>query len=204
MSEIMQATPEKTRTSAEEFAQLPESNQFIELIEGEIIVSPTPVDQHQDNAGDIYVEFKLIARQFPERGRAKISPLEIHFDDENILEPDVFWISSTNKTCVLGDDGYWYGAPDLVVEVLSPSTARRDRQKKRDLYEKFGVREYWIVDPIHHTIEQLLLTDGKYDQPVIYGEGDSLYTPVIDHTFEVNALLGLKPGASLTPPHQNA
>jgi Uma2 family endonuclease len=164
--------------TAAEFDQLPETNQFVELIDGEVLVSPSPVTSHQHAAGRIYLLLELTSSGQPRRGTTYIAPLEVHFDEHTVLIPDVFWVSADSPTCTLGADGYWYGPPDLVVEVLSPSTARQDRGRKLALYEQFGVREYWIVDAVHQTLEQRVLQAGRYTLTGTFGPGDVLTSPL--------------------------
>ncbi len=171
----MQTPAAKTRMTSAEFAQLPETSQFIELIEGELVVSPTPVAKHQRMA---FILAQFLSILVPD-GEVFISPLEVHFDELNVLEPDVFWISDKNDHCTLGENGYWYGAPDLVVEVLSPSTAKLDHTHKFNLYEQFGVIEYWIADPTHGLIEGWTLQNMKFVRAGIFGAGDVYQSPVL-------------------------
>lgn len=138
----------RTRTTLEEFQALPESLEHIELIDGELIVSPTPKFRHQNAVGNTF----LLLQKLPQ-GKVVLSPMDVYLDDENVVQPDVFWVSGAESLCKLGSDGYWHGAPDLVVEVLSPSTARRDHREKFALYERFGTREYWLVDPEAEFVE---------------------------------------------------
>jgi Uma2 family endonuclease len=105
--------------------------------------------------------------------------MDVIFDDENTVQPDVFWISGANSLCKLGDDGYWYGAPDLVVEVLSPSTELRDRRDKFKLYQKFGVREYWLAHPVALYIEVFRLENGGFVPHGIFGQGESFISDVL-------------------------
>jgi Uma2 family endonuclease len=148
----------RTRTTLDEFRALPESLDHIELIAGELVMSPTPKYAHQNIVGNSYTELKTKRTG----GTVVVSPVDVYLDDENVVQPDVFWVSGAESLCKLGDDGYWHGAPDLVVEVLSPSTARRDHGVKFALYEKYGTREYWLIDP-----------EGEF-VPVFRREGDSL------------------------------
>ena len=119
----------QTRTmTAEEFLQLPESDERMELIDGEIFVSPPPTRIHQQivlrTAAVIYtLPFNTI-------DDVTIAPIGVRFDDGTVFEPDVIWIDSTSDQCMWIDDKHLSGAPSLVVEVLSPSTSGRDRGKK--------------------------------------------------------------------------
>jgi Uma2 family endonuclease len=133
----------KTRVTFEEYDALPETNQIVELIEGEFVANP-PNFRHQKTL------LQIIAVLLPLdlEGELCIAPVGLHFDDGNSFEPDLFWVSPHNTACALEPAGrYWHGAPDLVIEILSPSTALNDRGVKFDTYEKYGVREYWLVDP---------------------------------------------------------
>lgn len=161
-----------------QFRQLPETTTPTELIHGELIVSPTPVNKHQADVGEIYFFLKQLQKQKPEMGQAIVSPMDVWLDDD-CVQPDVFWVSKPESKCKLGDDGYWYGAPDLVVEVLSPSTAHKDRGVKFDLYEKYGVREYWLTDPDGQYIEVYRLNDGKFERLGAYGIGQSFVSMVL-------------------------
>jgi Uma2 family endonuclease len=163
------------KMTAKEFAELSESNQFVELLDGELIMSPTPVDHHQDAVFSIATVVKQL---IPEGGKVKIAPLEVHFDEINIAEPDVFCVL-IGSLAKLGEDGYWYGAPDLVVEVLSPSTAKFDKGKKYNLYEHYGVREYWIADPVAKFVEVFVLTEGKFARYGVFGLGETFVSPVL-------------------------
>jgi Uma2 family endonuclease len=131
----------QTKMTAAEFLQLPETTEHIELIDGEIVVAPSPRDSHQYTG---FESAKYIERIAP-HGRIRVSPIDLHLDESNVVQPDVMW-NGPDSPCVLIDDAFWQGSPDLVLEILSPSTALRDKREKFRLYEKYGVREYWIAD----------------------------------------------------------
>lgn len=137
----------KTRMTAAEFSQLSETNRLMELIDGELIVTPSPMSSHQRLVQRI---FGLIQTHMPD-GEAMLAPMDVHLDDENVLQPDVFWLAPDSR-CV-ERSGYFYGAPELVVEVVSPATSTRDRRDKFDLYQRHGAREYWLADPAAQHIE---------------------------------------------------
>lgn len=105
-----------------------------------------------------------------------IAPMDVHLDDDNIVQPDLIFI--TNESMHIIRDGWVKGVPDLLVEILSPSTGARDKIKKKALYERFGVKEYWIVDPIYNTIDQFLLVDDKYHLKATYEEEGTLTSPL--------------------------
>ncbi len=167
----------RTRLSQDEFKALPESLDHIELIAGELIVSPTPKQKHQDIVGNTYTEL----RKLPP-GKAVVSPMDVYLDEETVLQPDVFWVSGADSRCQLGDDGWWHGAPDLAVEVLSPSTARRDHGVKFALYEQYGTREYWLIDPEAEFVEVFRRVNDALVRFGVFG---------IDDLFALGVLAGV-------------
>ncbi len=176
----------KTRMTAKEFMELPESNLPIELIDGELIVSPAPKDPHQAALGQIYGYLVRVNVG----GQLRLAPLDVHFDDENVTQPDLFWVSGTESLCKLGDDGYWYGAPDLVIEVLSPGTQGKDRGKKFNLYERYGVREYWLVDVVAKFIEVHRLENQKFIRVGVFELKEKFISAVLNNLeIDVEALL---------------
>src|SRR5688572_12099576 len=132
---------DKTIVTAREFLELPETNVLTELIKGEIIVAPSPEDRHQKASGKSHIYLV----QLVSGGELRYAPADVYLDAITVVQPDLFWVSP-NSICHLVNGKYWRGAPDLVIEILSPSTTRRDRGIKFDLYEKHGVREYWLME----------------------------------------------------------
>jgi len=169
-------TPVKTRTTFAEYAALPESNQIVELIDGEIVVNP-PLDRHQKSLWQIVTTLIPLTQD----GETRFAPTGLKFDDGNSFEPDLFWVSKNNPDCVLGPDGrFWYGAPDLVVEILSPSTELNDRGIKFRTYQKYGVREYWMVNPEAKFVEVYVLDSERFVQQGIYDADQPFVSAVLD------------------------
>lgn len=129
-------------TAEEYFNETPEINQHTELRDGEIIDFATPTIEHQDIVGGLYSEIRTFIRTNNGDCKPFVSPLDVKLDDYNVVQPDVFVICDPSKL----DDKRCYGAPDWCVEVLS-TNRRDDLIDKLALYQKHGVREYWIVDP---------------------------------------------------------
>lgn len=165
----------QTRLTAAEFEQLPETNTPTELIAGEVIMTPAPKYAHQKT---VFVLAKLIEQLGP-GGITCIAPIDVYLDEANVVQPDVFWVGGEESRAQLGDDGYWHGAPDLVVEVLSPATARHDKREKFNLYEKHGTREYWLVEPEAEYIEVWQLVEGRYRRQGIFGPENSFQSTVL-------------------------
>lgn len=127
-----------------------------ELIDGEAVaMSPRPTTRHNFVAGNIYY---LLMQYFKNRRCTPFADgTDLYLTEENRFVPDGMVVCDPDK---VKDDGV-YGAPDLVLEVLSPSTAKYDRGRKKDVYAQCGVREYWIADPANRTVEQYFLEDGQ-------------------------------------------
>ncbi len=106
-----------------------------------------------------------------------VAPMDVHMDEQNTVQPDLIFIRNENSSII--SNRRIEGVPDLLVEILSPSSGSHDKVRKKALYERFGVQEYWIVDPIHHTIDQYV-HDGKMLQlHTTYGHGDKLVSDLI-------------------------
>lgn len=168
------AVLDRIRMTLEEFRALAETNQRIELIDGELIVAPSPTDEHQDSVGAAYVVLKQIAPG----GKAKIAPLDVYLGGD-VVQPDVFWIADDNPRCTLREDGYWYGAPDLCVEVVSPTSVNRDHRRKYQLYEQHGVREYWILDPATRSAHIYRLSDGGFVEVGVFTASQTFTSPLL-------------------------
>jgi Uma2 family endonuclease len=145
----------------EDFLNTPEDSYGYELYDGEIHVSPTPAQRHQWIAGELFL---LIAPYVKAHGLGKVSPspLSVRFDENVVLEPDMLFVRAGSEAD--NPSTTWLeAAPALVVEILSRSTANRDLHRKRELYEQYGVEEYWIVDSKKETILALTLVNGNYE-----------------------------------------
>jgi Uma2 family endonuclease len=174
---------QRIRMTAAEFFELPETNTPTELLNGELIVSPSPLLNHQRAVRNVY---NLVEKLKP-NGEVLFAPMDVHFDDDNVTQPDVIWIAENSKCKVV--EQRLQGAPDLLVEVQSPGTARTDKTTKFELYQKHGVREYWMVD-LHAALVEVWTHDGtKFARYGVYGAGDTFESPVLgNQTVEVNAI----------------
>ncbi len=135
------------RMTAAQFRQLPPSIQPTELIEGVVIVAPSPIADHQRLVGRIYA--LLLALSPP--GEPMIARMDVYLDDANVFQPDVFWRADGSRC--LERDGYFYGPPELVVEVHSPAKVKADKRAKFKAYARHGVQEYWMIDPVGGLVE---------------------------------------------------
>ena len=134
-----------------------------EIIGGRVVMMSAPALAHIFISGNIFGIFRDYLRGKPCTPIADGAALFLESDGEE-YQPDMMVVCDPEK---LRRNGV-HGAPDLVVEVLSPSTARNDRGHKKDVYEKYGVREYWIVDPTNQSVEQYALEDGRFVLQDVY------------------------------------
>ena len=158
------------RVTYAELEQWPDDGRRYELYGGEVIVVPTPLPIHQV----VVLRLTEILDQYARLtgGLALFAPLDIVFSEYDVLQPDVVFFDAGRHQVI----DLWRPVrvvPNLVVEVLSRSTAARDRGRKREVFARYGVPEYWIVDPPVQTLEVLRNAGGKFD-PIPTFESDAL------------------------------
>lgn len=163
------------KVTAEMFQDIPEGPPYFQVIDGQLFMSPSPCVPHQEITGTLY---RLIANYLDQHplGRVFIAPLDVYLDNINIFEPDVFFLLNEHKAR-LTPKGL-EGAPDLVIEVLSPGTAKYDKGPKRLAYAQFGVQEFWLVDPAKRTVDVYDFRTSSDAEPLRYIEDQTL-TPLI-------------------------
>ena len=150
-------------------AELPESNLPTELWDGELIMSPAPSFLHQEVVARFYKGLDAWVSHY-QLGKTGIAPLDMVLTTRRATQPDVVFISNERLGIIKEQI---MGAADLVAEVISPGSRRRDRIDKRDLYEQHGVQEYWIIDPEAKTVEVLHLEKGTYQLAGRWHPGES-------------------------------
>jgi len=133
------------RFTYDDFLLFPDDGQRHEIIDGEHYVTPSPVIRHQELVGRLYFAIAAHLETHPSIGEVFLSPLDVVFSNWDVVEPDLLFVAATQRD-IIGEKNV-QGAPALVIEVLSPGTRRRDQGIKRELFERTGVREYWLVDP---------------------------------------------------------
>ncbi|MBI4334938.1 MAG: Uma2 family endonuclease [Chloroflexi bacterium] len=160
----------------EDYRSLPESEtKRYELLEGELVVAPSPNERHQSVSRNL--EFLLF--QFVKDnnlGTIYFASFDVHLGD-NVLQPHIMYISRDRLSIITRDE--IHGPPDLVIETLSPATAARDRNIKRTVYARRGVRELWIVDPEGEAIEVAKLGKAGLETTGIYKKGETLRSHVL-------------------------
>ncbi len=165
--------PQATYTK-EDFMQLPEGAPF-ELLNGKLNYMASPKTLHQLILGNIFNYLFFFVKQ-QKLGKVFSSPMDVHFDEENIVQPDILFVSK-ERNAIIQD--WIFGAPDLAVEIFSPSTKRTDQKTKFNLYQKHGVLEYWLVDTKQESVEVHVLENKKYALKGNYKVGDSLKSNVV-------------------------
>ena len=168
-----------TRLTYDDFVHFPDDGNRHELIDGVHYVTPSPDVRHQVIVVRLVVEIATYLKQHPVGG-VFVAPLDVVLSNHDIVEPDVLFVA-TDQTAILTEKNV-QGPPALVVEVLSPSTRKRDAQAKRRLFERTGVREYWLVDPELDTVQVLRMSpEGKLERVVELSADDheTLTTPLL-------------------------
>lgn len=170
---VMPATVTIEKKTVRDYQLLPEGAPY-QLINGKLIISPSPNRIHQKLIGEI---FRLIANHLNGNliGEVYIAPSDVYLDEENVVQPDIYFVSKSNLS-ILTDAGA-DGAPDMIIELLSPSNAYYDLKAKLQLYEKHGVKEYFIVDPEDNMVIAYQLTESRYKE--VYREFNKIDSAVL-------------------------
>lgn len=146
-----------------EYLQINDDFNRHEIIEGEHYVTPSPSKRHQK----ISIKLSTILYRWVEDhslGEVFTGPYDVVLSETDVVIPDLLFVSKSRAS--ISHEENVQGAPDLIVEILSPSTSRRDLGIKKTLYEKFGVSEYWVIDPDQKTVEIFKSDAGKFSSPI--------------------------------------
>lgn len=178
----------RTVFTYEDYRRLPEDGYRWELLEGHLVKEPAPRPLHQIVVVNLIHHLGTYVRQNG-LGLVLDSPIDVVLSEENVVEPDVVFIPRDRWSIIIEENVR--GAPALVVEVLSPHSHTRDRERKLRIYERFGVQEYWIADPEQRRLERFALGEWGYGKPVLHGAGEVFTTPLfpglviqVDRIFE--------------------
>jgi Uma2 family endonuclease len=183
----MATQPTQRGLTYADLAAFPEDNLRRELIDGELIVTAAPATRHQRVVVRLCVELFLQAKEHG--GEVYVAPTDVFLTDTNVVEPDVLYVGPENVDRI--EKAFVRGSPDIVVEVSSPSTRRLELVRKRELYERFGVPEYWYVDLDADRVEVYRLDDERYGPLSALGRQDRLTSPLVPgFSISVDDLLG--------------
>ena len=160
----------------EDYRTAPPDKRY-ELLDGDLLLTPAPNLRHQR------LQLRLgtrLAQFIEEQGLGELffAPCDVVLSDTDVVQPDLLFVSNDRRHLLLGGANV-LGAPDLVVEILSPSTAGRDRTLKRALYVKHGVKEYWLVDPVAETVAILRPRGGVLVAAHTFGRNETLRSPLL-------------------------
>ena len=163
-----------------------EGDERYELHDGELILVGSPNEDHQIASMKIgYRMFSFVEEN--DLGQVFSAPYDVLFSDTQVVQPDILFVSNEREH--IRTPANIQGSPDLIVEVLSPSSVRRDWSYKRDLYASYGVREYWIVDPVHRIVSVMLLQDEELKIVGAYTEGDTVTSSTLEgFSISLNAI----------------
>lgn len=167
--------PKQDRFTWTDYRNWPDDERW-EIIDGEAwAMSPAPSTQHQSIAGEVFVRISLHLAGKP--CKPFIAPTDVRLSEHDVVQPDILVVCDPAKVT----PSHIEGAPDVVFEVLSPHTSAKDLRQKKSLYEKSGVREYIIVDPLeHYAIRFLLTADGSFDKGTVVAVDETLIIITLD------------------------
>lgn len=180
-----------TKLTYQDYLELPDDGNRYEIIDGELFVNPAPVPQHQRIVANLMFAF-LVHLRATRSGEVLTSPLDIVLGSDTVVQPDLNVFVGERRQ-IIGQKNV-QGAPDLVIEVLSPGTRRLDEIKKRRAYETSGVTEYWIVDPEAELVKIYRRTAGTFDlaAELTTEEGGAIITPLLPgFTLDVSAVFAM-------------
>ena len=154
----------------EDLLHTPDDGKRYQVLEGDLVVSPSPKVKHQRLVKPLQ---RLLARaEDAEVGEWFPAPVDVVVSERDVVEPDIPFIAREHLGIVTADNVQ--GAPDLVVEIISAGSRKRDVITKRHIYERDGVRFYWLVDPEEETVRVSDLKDGAYGEPITLKAGQQL------------------------------
>ncbi|HYK90476.1 MAG TPA: Uma2 family endonuclease [Acidobacteriota bacterium] len=165
----------KVRFNYNDYLLLPEDKRY-EILDGDLFVVAAPNIRHQQICGNL---FDALLHHVRERdlGELLFAPCDVILSEEDVLQPDILFVRK-NHASIIGKLNL-RGAPDLIVEILSEGSRNRDLDLKRKLYARFGVQEYWIVDPDVASIEVLTWSEAGYVTAGSFGKSDRMSSPLL-------------------------
>ena len=157
---MQQAIIKPPRTMLEAFKSFPEGT-LVQLINNQLVMAAAPLDIHQYILGEIHFEILGHVKK-NKSGQVRVAPYDVFLSKRNVFQPDICFVANENLHKIEADG--LHGAPDLVIELLSPSTSKYDLDDKKDVYERYGVKEYFIIEPATKSINHYWLINGEYEK----------------------------------------
>jgi Uma2 family endonuclease len=158
MSRVFERLP-PGKLTYEDYVGLPDDGRRYEILDGELEVSPAPTPRHQGVSGNLFV---ILHPHVQERGLGRVyhAPIDVILAADSIVQPDLVFVAAGRESIIT--ERAIEGPPDLAVEILSPGSDRRDRVAKAALYARYGIRHYWIPDPLARTLEVYEVEGAEY------------------------------------------
>lgn len=181
----METVISNTKVSVREFREMlfdDDDNYYYEIINGEMIQKSAPTPFHQEISRNLLFSLETYNRQ-QKKGSIFCAPIDVFLDEYNKPQPDLVFVSNEKKA-IITNDGI-IGVPDVIIEIISPSSILRDRIEKKNLYERMGVSEFWLVDPQYSAIEIYALKNNRYE---LYSAATILEGEIKSHSFEALAI----------------
>jgi Uma2 family endonuclease len=168
----------RRKLTYEDYERIPDDGLRHEILDGEHYVSPSPVPRHQRVSVALTLRFGAYLEEHT-LGEVLTAPCDVILSPYDIAQPDLLFISNERSGIITEKNVQ--GAPDLLVEILSDGTRKRDEGLKRDLYERFGVKEYWLVDPVRQTVLVYRREGDRFHRAGRFSAaaGDVLTTPLL-------------------------
>jgi len=166
----------KLKFTVKDYMSTPEGMRY-QLLDGEMILAPSPTDKHQRLLANLYRAVHSYV-EAGNLGQVRFAPLDVVLSEYDVAQPDLMFVS--NERLSVFTEANLQGAPDLVVEILSPSTAGYDQGYKRALYARHEVKEYWLVDPDAETVEVLVLGEESLNPHRVFGGTQTLESPLLE------------------------
>ena len=161
--------------TVEDYRATPEGSRY-QLVEGELIMSPAPNTDHQRIVRKLS---QLLCNHLAKHGLGEVffAPFDVYLSEHDVVQPDLLFISQSNFA-IIAADGI-HGAPDLVIEILSPTTAQLDKKQKRRAYARAGVKEMWLVDPLLSQIQRYDFARDTAKPVQLIEENETFSTPLL-------------------------
>ena len=168
--------PEKERYTYDDYQELPEGAPY-ELIRGQLVMTPAPSVHHQRIVATLFRHLDAFVDD-TQSGEVLFAPTDVRLDDDTVVQPDVLFVAAEHADQVGTQE--IEGAPDVVMEVVSPTNSHHDLLVKKQIYEQHGVPEYWIIDPDSRTVEVYRNTDEGFAQHARAVETGTVTSALLD------------------------
>ena len=148
-----------TSLTYDDYCLIPEDGKRYEVIEGVLYMSPAPFYRHQKALARLFAILNSYVT-LADAGELLFAPFDVVFSEHDVVQPDILFISKERLSILTEKNAQ--GAPDLIIEILSERNRRHDEVMKKSLYERFGIKEYWIVDPARETVKVYKIQEDRY------------------------------------------